>query len=136
MSPEDAGACWITAKPLYEVLETGKDGKPARLGEPLSCAVEVSLLLVGGSLVRITVHEEVADKVKNLLPTLWHMIMNAQVAGVAAAKQQIVGNRLTPEQEKTQLVELTRLCYNRPIGIMAVERSIDRGQREKAAGSH
>ena len=136
MSPEDAGICWITGQPIYEILEKGKDGRTTRLGPPLPTAVEFTLLLVHGSQVRITVHEDVVDKVPNLLPVLWHQIMGAMVASVEAAKHQIVPNTPTPQQEKTQLVELTRLCYNRPIGILAVERSIHRGEREKAAGSH
>lgn len=136
MSPEDAGVCWITGQPIYEVLERSKDGRPARLGPPLPCAVEFTLLLVGGSHTTVTVHEDVIDKVPNLLPALWHQIMDAMVASVEATKRQIVPNVPTPQQEKTKLVELTRLCYNRPIGILAVERSIHRGEREKAAGSH
>jgi hypothetical protein len=136
MSPEDAGICWITGQPVFEILEKDKDGHPVRLGPPLSCAVEVTVLLVGGSLTTITVHEDVVHKAPNILPQLWHQIMNAMVAGVEEAARQALGDRRTPEQIKTQMAELTRLCYNRPIGILALERSIERGQREKAAGSH
>jgi len=137
----EIGRCALTGAATHIITEYFPDGhpfagKPRKVGEVLDCCYDVWLLLLNGTQMRVSIHEDCLDEIIPNISRLWSNIINAFVIEKEVAASGAIINPKNRRQETEQKDALLSLISTPPLGILTVERTIDRVKRERAARSH
>lgn len=123
------GHCSISGEPCFEVHSTWPDnhpfaGEPRRIGSPHKDALRLTLVLVDGSLMNVTIKaQELADFYSNLTG-LWHSIkerMRRERKAHVALRQ----GDFDEDQHRFMDEDNLRFNDNVPLGILCWQRWTD-----------
>ncbi|MCK5610483.1 hypothetical protein KAR91_51900 [Candidatus Pacearchaeota archaeon] len=136
-----AGCCALTGREIREIIQKFPDnhafaGRPMKVRAPLECSFNVMLLLADGHQMPVSVHEDCLEDLLDNFPRLWANIMQAFDDEIELTSAQSVINPKTKAQLIERQKNMAKLVHNRPLGILAIERTLDHAKRERAARSH
>lgn len=107
-----------------------------KIGSPLKECYDVYLLLLDGKITRLSIHEEMLSKVNENIGVIWNNVLAAFKDEELIAQTAVVTNPKSDEQLEIHRKNVIDFAKNKPLGILAIERTLDRGEREKAKRSH
>lgn len=123
------GLCTLCATPCFEVRLRYDDkfrhlnGRIRALGKPLPNAWKVTLLLLDGSRMDLTVCETCVNGVESKVPELWGNVLESYREELSDPYRQDVGLNLFPEDRK--LEEMVSIAKRPPVGIFYIKRWSD-----------
>lgn len=121
------GRCALCEDPIYEAdrvypLEHAYAGEARILGKPLDNLRHVTLILVNGSTIRITMCDKCTEVHEELwISEVWERILNTWKLEMSDHHRELIGAKaVTPEQRETNKTNLKNLVHNVPIGVINV----------------
>lgn len=135
------GCCVVSGKPVHEIHARYPDdhhfaGDPQKIGMPLPECMDVTLMLLNGSLMRVVCHKDYLTDLAPNLSQVWRNIMEAFSREDEVARAAVIVNQMSKKQQATKYQNMVQQVENRPLGIYCIERTLDRAERENAARSH
>jgi len=132
-----AGLCALTGVPVYEIKQRYSQGhpfpgRPMKVGAALPECLDVWLLLMNGDQMMITVHKDAP--LKDNFTKLWKNVINGFIDERIIQNAAAVVVPKSAAQVQKQEEQFLALINNPPVGILCTERTLDRGERQKAAG--
>ena len=125
----EPGHCWLSGEPCFEIVGKYAPDHPLAghvrtIGAAMEEAYCITLLLVDGTFTHITIHRDFIGEVKNNLNKIWRAIM--QRTEWEWQNKKAMGIRHTEDQEKYALKQMSKITNNPPVGILGIERWLDR----------
>jgi len=125
------GRCTRCEEYIYEIksqypLDHEYGGEARSLGRPLNICRVVTLVLMNGNQCDITMCISCIEQILNL-PDIWRKLIRTWQLE-QTDKYKIVNNSptLTLKQKKIQTLQLAKMVYNVPVGVLCIRKPGDR----------
>lgn len=125
----EPGHCWLSGKECFEIKAVYANDHPLaghvlRVGNPMPEAWRVTLLLMDGKIMNITVHEECLETIPEHLNELWHLICEKEVFSYQHCKD--ADHTIDDDKAKSAYESTAKLIANNPpLGIVNMVRWMD-----------
>lgn len=127
-----AGLCSVSGEPCFEVLEYWPPdhpvfaGEPRRLGKPHDDAIRVTVVLMNGSHMTLTIKEQYLGDFHVALPEVWRLIKGT-TRTLRKAHKHLGQPDFSPAQHSQ--ADRYNLAFNEnvPLGVLCWERWKDHG---------
>lgn len=127
-----AGLCSVSGEECFDVLEYWPSnhpvfaGQPRRLGAPHADAIRVTLILMNGSHMTLTIKEQYLADFHVALPEVWRLVKETTRALRKAHKHM---GQTDFSQAQHKLADQHNLAFNDnvPLGVLCWERWKDHG---------
>lgn len=122
-------SCVLTERPLFEVIEAYDNshalaGTPRKVGPPLPEARRVTLVCLSGSLMQVSLHEDVVPELPNRLDEIHKKIVDAFMWDRANRRVKNLAP-LNETQSAQELQMILQIQRNVPLGVLCVEKWTD-----------
>ncbi len=125
----EPGHCWISGKPCFDIVAKYANDHPLaghilRVGNALPEAWRVTLLLMDGKLLSLTIHQECIGLVESKLNEIWHTTCDSAVYSYLHAVD-ADHNADKDKNDKAHETTVQLFGNNPPIGVVSIIRWLD-----------